>query len=274
MNFIPKFRLMKKIFPLIISAAIFFGCEKDYSGIVTTSNQTFQVIGLGAVGDIIYNPSEPDVTLSVQFSSSTSIVNVYANIADFNNKNVNSKPINFYDDGNSVNGDAVKGDNSFSAKYSMPNNLSNGRYSIDYFVIKTNSSTEKIAAQSFNFDNGSNNVAPTVSNLTVPDTVTISSDTVYIKITLAASDSNGYDDIEKVFFNSFLPPDGKPSSSNPILLFDDGSNGDAVPHDGVYTRTVILPPVGVTRGIYRWEFQAKDRGKKTSNVIVHNLLVR
>lgn len=265
---------MKKIFPLIISAAIFFGCEKDYSGIVTTSNQTFQVVSLGTVGDIIYNPSEPDIILSVKFSSSASIANVYANLTDFNNKNVNSKPINFYDDGNSVNGDGVKGDNLFSAKYSLPNNLSNGRYSINYFVVKINNSTEKIAAQNFNFDNGSNNVAPAVSNLAAPDTVTIDTVDVYIKVTLAVTDSNGYNDIEKVFFNSFLPPDGRPSSSNPILLFDDGTNGDAVSRDGIFTRIVILPPLGVTRGIYRWEFQAKDRGKKTSNVIVHNLLVR
>ncbi len=268
-----KFRAMKKIFIFLIGALIFVGCEKEYSGIVTTSEQSFQVVELGVVHDVIYNPAEPQINLSIKFSSSNSIVTVYGNIIGSDDKKINSSPIIFYDDGNSLNGDKVKGDNNFSAIYSLPTNLVNGNYHIEYLVAHTSGSTIKVATRSFNFDNGASNVAPIVAHLVVPDTVRITTDTTYILITLAASDSNGYNDLDKVFFNSFIPPNGNASSSNPILLFDNGTNGDVTSGDGIFSRIVILPPVGVTRGIYRWEFQAKDRGRKTSNVIIHYLHV-
>lgn len=120
------------------------------------------------------------------------------------------------------------------------------------------------------------NVPPIVRNLFAPDTLTISSmDTLKIVISIEAFDADGRDDIKSVFFNSYLP-DGSPSRSNPIYLFDDGNlnlNGDLNANDGIYSRIIILPP-NTTRGKYRFEFQAIDKKNETSNIISHNLIVR
>lgn len=268
-----KFRSMKKIFLFLSSLLLIVGCEKDFTNVVVTSEQSFQVLGVGMINDIIYNSAEPNVNLTIQFSSGSSFKTVHANIIGVEKRNVNSSSINFYDDGSSINGDVTKGDNIYSSLYPLPSNLPNGKYTVDYFVIKTNGEGIKVTSQNFNFDNGASNVAPAISNLSLPDTVRITTDTTYIMVALSVSDSNGYNDIEKVFFNSYIPPNGTLSSSSPISLFDDGSNGDVTARDGVFSRIVILPPVGVNRGVYRWEFQAKDRGKKSSNVIIHYLYV-
>jgi len=47
------------------------------------------------------------------------------------------------------------------------------------------------------------------------------------------TDLDGQSDILKVFFNSFLPPNGSPASGNPFFLYDDGNantiSGDQIP---------------------------------------------
>ena len=59
-------------------------------------------------------------------------------------------------------------------------------------------------------------------------------------------------------------------------MYDDGNpvHGDAIAGDGIYSQIISLPPTGVTKGTYRWEFQAQDREKKTSNIIIHNIVVK
>lgn len=120
------------------------------------------------------------------------------------------------------------------------------------------------------------NVPPVIKNLFAPDTLTISStDTLKIVISIEAFDADGRDDIKSVFFNSYLP-DGSPSRSNPIYLFDDGNlslNGDSDANDGIYSRIIILPP-NTTRGKYRFDFQAIDKKNESSNIISHNLVVK
>lgn len=112
-----------------------------------------------------------------------------------------------------------------------------------------------------------------ISNLVAPSSVTIGSDTSFIQLNLDVVDSNGLNDILFVWFDSYLP-NGNPSSQNPIALYDDGVNGgDLTAGDGTYSRIVILPPVGVTRGTYRWEFRARDRIGDLSNQIIHFLEV-
>jgi len=57
-------------------------------------------------------------------------------------------------------------------------------------------------------------------------------------------------------------------------MFDDGNNGsdgDLIAGDGIYSIIIRLPPTGVTKGTYRWEFQARDRAGKSSNKIIHTL---
>jgi hypothetical protein len=152
----------------------------------------------------------------------------------------------------------------------------NGKYTIQYYLINSNNNTELVAEHNFTYNNNLADAAPVVSNLVAPDTVSLNTGlTTDINLSIQVADSNGLNDIDIVFFNSFLP-NGNASSNNPFIMFDDGKpeHGDAVAGDGIYSLIVSLPPTGVTKGTYRWEFQARDRGKKTSNIIIHNIVVK
>lgn len=120
------------------------------------------------------------------------------------------------------------------------------------------------------------NVPPIVRNLQAPDSLTLHpTDTLKIVISIEAYDPDGREDIQSVFFNSFLP-DGSPSRSNPIYLFDDGNllaNGDLNANDGIYSRIIILPP-NTPKGKYRFDFQAIDKKAELSNIISHFIVVK
>ncbi|MCX8057178.1 MAG: hypothetical protein N3F03_06175 [Ignavibacteria bacterium] len=120
------------------------------------------------------------------------------------------------------------------------------------------------------------NVPPIVRNLQAPDTLTLHpTDTLKIIVSVEAFDPDGKEDLKNVFFNSYLP-DGSPSRSNPIYLFDDGNlqaNGDLNANDGIYSRIIILPP-NTPKGKYRFDFQAVDKKNEVSNIISHNIVVR
>jgi hypothetical protein len=120
------------------------------------------------------------------------------------------------------------------------------------------------------------NVPPIVRNLQAPSVLNLHpTDTLKIILSIEAYDPDGREDIKSVFFNSFLP-DGSPSRSNPIYLYDDGNyqaNGDQQANDGIYSRIIILPP-NTPKGTYRFEFQAIDKKNESSNIISHNLVVQ
>ncbi len=126
------------------------------------------------------------------------------------------------------------------------------------------------------------NRPPLVSELSSPDTVSVGSSTVLLKLSVRATDPDGQGDIQKVFFNSFRP-DGSPSTGNPFEMYDDGSekvifqpdirSGDSFKGDGVYTLTIQLPPTAA-KGTYRFEFQATDRSGAASNITIHRITVR
>lgn len=120
------------------------------------------------------------------------------------------------------------------------------------------------------------NIPPIIRNLQAPDTLDLHpTDTLKVFLRVEVYDPDGYDDIKSVFFNSYLP-DGTPSRSNPIYLFDDGNfqlNGDLAARDGIFSRIIVLPP-NTPKGKYRFDFQAVDKKNEISNIISHNIVVR
>lgn len=125
------------------------------------------------------------------------------------------------------------------------------------------------------------NQAPIISDLSAPDTVLLSNQPKTILLRVKASDPNGLQDIQRVFFNSFKP-DGTPSSGNPFRMYDDGSetilfppdgrSGDETKGDGIFSLQISLIPTTQV-GTYRFEFQAKDFPELLSNKIIHFLTV-
>lgn len=256
---------------LLLIVLTLTGCVKEFDNIVEVNPAEFRVTYVGMDDSIKYVPGDSVTFIRLGLTNPTIIKSVYVNIYSSENKKLNSSPIYLSDNGDVVTGDYIKGDSIYSAKFPLSQFYPNGNYRAEYFVEDNYSKSGKVAVKLFTFDNAQSNIPPVVVNLSAPDTAYIGQQTTVIKLTIDASDANGPSDIELVYFNSFIPPNGNPSSSNPFKMYDDGTNGDDVAGDGKFTLLVQLPATGVTKGVYRWEFQARDRGKKQSNVIVHNI---
>ncbi len=266
---------MKKLFLLLlITAALFTGCEKDYNNIVDNEPVDIQVTSVKPVESFYYVPGDSLVAFTVQLKSADDVRAVYFNIYSPDDKQLNTDPVFMYDNGLAASGDEAKGDKKYSNKFPMQRTYPVGNYTVRYFVTGINGQTNQAAVQMFSYNNGQDNVAPVISNLVAPDTATIGDQKTLIFLSVDVSDSNGLSDVKSVYFNSFLPPDGRASKSNPFKMYDNGGNGDQVAHDGTYSLIIELPPSGVTKGVYRWEFQAEDRGKLVSNKIVHNIVIQ
>ncbi len=252
---------MRKIV-LLLLPIIIIGCEQTFDNIIDAVQNNYQVTLVSPTDSITFRADDSLITIRMNFTSSSEVSDVFCDIIASDQSKLNSSPFQLFDNN----------DNRFKNDFPLSQFYPNGIYNIKYYVKNADETLQQVALASFKYNNGQDNIAPVISNLVAPDTVTIGSDTTFIFISIDVQDENGLNDIETMFFNSFLP-NGQPSSQNPIKMFDDGSNGDLVPGDGTYSLIVILPPVGVTRGTFRWEFQAKDRGGKSSNIIIHFLEV-
>ncbi|MHC1736933.1 MAG: choice-of-anchor X domain-containing protein [Ignavibacteriaceae bacterium] len=256
---------------LLLIVVTLAGCVKEFDNVVEVNQVNYRVIYVGVDDSIKYVPGDSVAFVRLGLTNPSIIKSVYVNIYSSENKKLNSNPVYLSDNGDVATGDYIKGDSIYSAKFPFSQYYPSGNYRAEYFVEDKYSNSAKIAVKLFTFDNAQSNIPPVVANLSAPDTAFIGQQTTVIKLTVDATDSNGISDIELVYFNSFIPPNGNPSSSNPFKMYDDGTNGDDVAGDGKFTLLVQLPATGVTKGVYRWEFQARDRGKKLSNVIVHNI---
>ena len=55
-------------------------------------------------------------------------------------------------------------------------------------------------------------------------------------------------------------------------MLDDGSSGDLMPNDNVYSLRVFLSSANLL-GDYRFKFQARDYSELLSNEIIHTITV-
>jgi hypothetical protein len=264
---------MNKIFLLIILLLFFIGCDKIPSGVIDSNSDDFQVVSITAPDVFVYSQNDSSFTTSIKINAYKNISSIWLNYFSSDGNKLNSNQILLEDNGNLLNGDTIKGDNIFSAKLKLSKYYPIGQYLIEYFITDIKNNTSKVGIHNFSYYNGQQNYPPVISQLTAPDSIHLIGKEQIITISLVVQDFNGLNDIKQVYFNSFIPPNGAPSSSNPILLFDDGTHGDITSGDGLYTTQVRLPPSGVSTGIYRWEFQAIDRSDSLSNKIIHNVFV-
>jgi len=102
---------------------------------------------------------------------------------------------------------------------------------------------------------------PILSNLVAPDTVNPTITTSFL-ITVTAFDPDT--DIRAVF--------RKTPSGLILPLRDDGTNGDAVAGDGIYSETVSVSPPPPP-GSYEFLFYARDCAGLTSNIISKTIVI-
>ncbi|MGA7720973.1 MAG: hypothetical protein WCA84_07335 [Ignavibacteriaceae bacterium] len=252
---------------LILIPFIFGGCQKDFNSVIDTQPANSQVLRIIMADSVTFNQSDSLVVISVQLNSSTGIKSVEANIIASDLTQLNSLPITLYDNGDLAdNGDSIKGDNIYSNKYPFSSYNPNGTYTVQYFTVDNKDNTQMVAEHSFVYNNNQTAAAPVISNLTAPDTVTIGSQAFPIYLSIQVEDANGFSDVRSVYFNSFIPPNGQPSSGNPFIMNNDGN--------GLYSLTVQLPATGVPKGTYLWEFEAVSNEGLTSNIITHYIVVK
>lgn len=271
-----KFRSFLPLITIIFTLII-WGCEKKYDNILDSDESKYSVTISSApfFNSIDFNPEDSSVVIYIGLNNTSIIKDVWVDIYSSESKKLNSSPFYLYDNGENTSGDIVKGDGIYSNRFPFSQYYPNGNYRIEFYYSDTRNFVANILRHGFVYDNQQENFPPVISNLSVPDTASVGSTIQLIYISLDVYDQNGLNDIEMVYFNSFIPPNGIPSQSNPFRLFDDGKaeHGDLVAGDGRFSTIVQLPTQGVTKGEYRWEFEAKDRGKKLSNKIIHFITI-
>ena len=116
-----------------------------------------------------------------------------------------------------------------------------------------------------------NNSIPRISNVVAPDTLKRpTSGTALALFSLTVNDSDGYNDIEQAFFKRISP-----SSSNVILLFDNGDqqgSGDVLTGDGIFSRVVRIDSTALL-GNQVFLFQAKDKTGALSDSLTHTITI-
>ncbi len=267
---------MKKIFlaSLCISV-IYFGCEKDFDLLVDQSPALYQVTGVRTIDSVKYIPNDSLLLITITFNKSADLRSVFADIYASDGSKLNKNSFSLLDNGKIENGDFVLGDNTFSNKFPLSEFYPIGVYTINYFAQDKNKITKQVAIQKFKYDNGQTNIPPIISNLAIPDTIARGFTFIF---SVFASDSNGLNDVEKVYFELFRP-DGSQvdqEGETKFLMHDDGNYdvfGDQTPQDGIYS---YKNSFGITADSGQWKFifRAIDRGKKLSNIITHFIQVQ
>lgn len=131
-------------------------------------------------------------------------------------------------------------------------------------------------SQPFTWQVNIENTAPHIFNLIIPDSLKLPAsgdNSFYLKVN--ASDPQSLADIKIVGLVT-QKPDGSYSSGanpdNPLPLVDNGTSGDDIPNDGIYSLKAYISYQN-DRGTYTFIFQAEDWVANKSDSLVHKLVV-
>ncbi len=264
---------MRKIV-LLLLPIIILGCEQTFDNFIDAVQNNYQVSLVSPTDSIEFRADDSLITIRMNFTSSSEVSDVFCDIIASDQSKLNSSPFQLFDNGDPSTGDVTSGDNRFANKFPLSEFYPNGVYNIKYYVKSADETLQQVALASFKFNNGQDNLPPIIANTIIePDTVVVNAPTV-ISTSVEASDPNGQNDIIKVSFIVYKP-DGS-TNDNELELFDDGNiddHGDLFAGDGIYSRLIQIDETN-DKGTYRFEFQAKDRGGKSSNIIDHFVLIQ
>jgi hypothetical protein len=269
---------MKKLIScLFILILVVIGCDKIPSEVVGVDVNSIKVGMLQAPANFSYTSTNTSFVTSVKLETEGEIKSVTANLRSGDGKYLYYKDIALLDDGKTgQSGDQVANDNYYSAIIKMNEGILSGTLIIEYYVtysIGKQVISQKFAVHQFAYDNGSSNVAPEIYNLSAPDTIIVEPPKSIFSMSISARDENGLNDILEVYFITYKP-DGT-TNNNKAYLLDNGNpyNGDLVASDGIFSIIVEITPNNL-KGDYVFEFKAKDRRGKFSNVINHKITVK
>jgi hypothetical protein len=112
-----------------------------------------------------------------------------------------------------------------------------------------------------------------ISNLLLPSSVNRGDSFIF---SIKVDDTNGSFDIAQVYFKLYRPNGTIVLNGNDdfFLMVDtgDANLGDQTAGDGIYSFKNSFSSTAPT-GLWKFEFQAKDRSGKLSNIISSNMMV-
>jgi hypothetical protein len=283
----PKATNINKKLPLIIFASLLFlsGCDKNQLAPLDSKNSTPFVSQLRFNPDSIYIDNLAPVNSQYTITTTVDVVatdndgssDLMAVTVDIQRSSgaLAASGIPLHDDGALP--DSVRADGIFSGfvHFSLTRAQA-GRYQVQASAIDRQGSRSNSLAKQLQLTR--RNSVPSLFDLVVvPETLTIAPlDSALLRMSIAASDSDGLADIAEVYWKS---PDGQ----NPDFKFpmkDDGGlsigqpSGDPVAGDGIFSFRQWIKDSPTIRGTYRLLFKAADSMGDTSSTILYSLVIR
>lgn len=249
---------------LLLLPFLIMGCEKTFDTVIDTPYANYQVTSVGPTSDFTYTLNDSTITISIVFSSSSEVNEAFCDVIASDDTKLNSSPVQLSEVSN----------NRFQSEFPLSTYYPNGIYIIKYYVRNIEGNLQFVGRGNFKYNNGQDNVAPMISNLQMADSISVGETIVF---SVEASDSNGLNDIEYVFYEAYTPDGVKVVNSQGISefpMFDDGqTGGDVTANDGIYSVALTFP-LDAQLGNWKFVFRARDRSGVQSNIIEHFLLVQ
>jgi hypothetical protein len=136
-----------------------------------------------------------------------------------------------------------------------------GAYLLEVFAVDRSGFSSSILLQQILVRK--NNTPPVISLPGVREVARHGADSIQFAVTIAASDSDGLNNIQSVTARALLARD-----SSAMQMYDDGlrSHGDGVAGDGVFSLFTWVIPTGNPQDVV-FEFRATDRDGGQSNIV-------
>ncbi|MBN2572468.1 MAG: hypothetical protein JXA68_10100 [Ignavibacteriales bacterium] len=263
---------MKKLIKtFLVVTIIFFGCDEIPDSIVDSNQNNFQWVEVSIPDTLEYFPNDSTLVISIKMSENFDD-ELFFNLKSTDGKEILADKVPLLDNGNIINNsDSIPNDKIYSGNTLFSKELQSRYYYIEIFCKDKFSHSQKIVAKNLFYKNNLYNFPPIISDIQAPDSVIIQSPKSAFTVSISVADSNGLSDIAEVYFITYKP--NGTTSGTRFYMFDDGNkitHGDQVANDGRYSLIIEAVP-SQTKGTYRFEFHAKDKGGKISNTLSHNI---
>ncbi|KUO59213.1 hypothetical protein APF79_11380 [bacterium BRH_c32] len=272
-------KLIKRfsIIALFLAALQFYACEEIPSEVIDKDFNSFSILEFQSPNSFTYSAADSNITASIKIDNTSYLREVYMNILSKDGDKKVAEKVIMYDNGDmGMNRDTKANDGIYTAYAPMKKSFSSGDYNLQIYVTNNSGVTKKIISKQFYFDNSQNNAAPIIADVVLAASV-VRGETFTFSV--KASDPNGYDDLQYVYFKLYRPDNSMVDPGNGLGFFvmnDLGNKdvfGDEMAGDGIFSFKNSFSST-TTLGTWRFEFQAKDRNGALSNLISQNMEVK
>lgn len=272
-------KLIKRfsIIALFLAALQFYACEEIPSEVIDKDFNSFSIIEFQSPNRFIYSAADSNITASIKIDNISYIKEIYMNILSKEGDKKVAEKVIMSDNGDMAkNKDTKANDGIYTAFAPMKKSFSSGDYNLQIYVTNNSNVTKKMISKQFYFDNSQNNSAPIISDVVLPSSIARGETFTF---SVKASDPNGYDDLQYVYFKLYRPDNSMVDPGNGLGFFimnDLGNKdvfGDEIAGDGIFTFKNSFSST-TTLGNWRFEFQAKDRNGALSNIISQYMEVK